>query len=164
MGTQANDHRFSVTEDHSLILNHAKDSDAGVYSCNVLPENITLTVKLQPLRTLSASIFVNDREATDRSTTFTQGDQIEIACNAFGTQAPNVKYIWSSDGNQITSNEDITVDGGRLIIAKANKNHVRQYQCLADDGLATAHAGVKINIKCMYTANKRDSLPLHCPF
>lgn len=143
-----------------MILNHAKDSDAGVYSCNVQPENITLTVKLQPLRSLSASIFVNDRETTDRSMTFKQGDHFEIACNAVGTQAPNVKYIWSSDGNLIKSNDDITVDGGRLIIAKANKNHVRQYQCLADDGSATAHAGVRINIKCMYTANKEGFLYL----
>lgn len=153
VGTQSSvlhDHRFSLTEDHSLIISHPKESDAGIYLCQVLPEKITLSVKLQPSRALYANIFVNDREATDRSTTYTQGDQIKIECKAAGTQAPNVNYFWSSDGNSITSDEDITVDGGHLIIKKANKNHVRQYQCLADDGSATAHASVKINIKCKY--------------
>lgn len=131
-----------------MIISHAKESDSDVYLCNVLPEGIFLSVKLQASRSLSANIFVNEREATDRSTTYNQGDQIEIVCKGIGAQAPNINYIWSSDGNSITSDEDITVDAGRLIIKNANKNHVRLYQCLADDGLTTAHASVKINIKC----------------
>lgn len=156
LGTQSSvlhDHRFSLTEDHSVIISHPKESDAGVYLCQVLPEKITLSIKLLPSRIMYANIFVNDHEATDRSTTFTEGAQIEIECKASGTQVPNVKYIWSSDGNYITSNEDITVDGGRLIIKKANKNHVRQYHCLAEDGSATAKANTKINIKCMYKSH-----------
>lgn len=145
------DDRFIVNKDHSLTITNVRESDEDTYLCNILPSNITMKAKLQILTQLMAQIYVSGREATDRSMTFRQGESIDVECKAAGQHATNVNYIWSSNGNRIITNDQFTVDGGRLIIKKADRDHVRIYQCLADNGSdETGHASVTLNIQCKF--------------
>lgn len=117
--------------------------------CNVLPNNITMKAKLKVLGVLTAHINHDGRDVSDRSITFKQGDHIAVDCKASGMHADKVDYKWSANGVRLTSDDNIKIDGGRLIIDHATRDHVRIYQCLADNGSdGTGHASVTINIQC----------------
>lgn len=137
-------------KDHSLLVDNAQEDDEGVYYCNLLPDNINMTAQLHVLTALRAGIYENGRDVSDRSITFRQGVRIEVECKAKNLHGKSVDYKWSSEGNRITSNDLFQIEGGRLIIEKADREHVRVYQCLADNGSdGTGHASVTINIQCM---------------
>lgn len=142
------DDRFILLPDRSLSIYNVKEEDKGLFNCQVLPERITMHAKLVVLSPLQAHIYEGGREVTDRSITYRENERIEVQCKASGG-AKNIDFKWSADGNRLTSDGNIQIDGGKLIINKANRDAVRVYQCLADDGAdGTAHATVSINILC----------------
>lgn len=142
------DDRFILLPDNSLTTINIKEDDAGLYFCQVLPENITMQAKLVVLSPFQAHIYEGGRDVSGRSITYRENDRIEVQCKASG--APNkIDFKWSANGNRLTSNDEIQIDGGKLIINKANHDAVRVYQCLADDGAdGIAHATVSINVQC----------------
>lgn len=143
------DDRFQIQTDHSLTINNVNDNDQDVYVCFVLPYNITTRAKLQVLSNLQAYILQGDRDITGRSITYRENERIEVECKATGARIDNVDFKWSAGGVRINSDENIKIDGGKLIINKATHEHVRIYQCLADNGSDGAgHATVTINIQC----------------
>lgn len=143
------DDRFTIQNDHSLTINNVNANDEDVYLCNVLPNKITMKAKLVVLSHLQAFIVQGDRDITGRSITYRQNDRIEVECKASGARANAVNFKWSAGGVRLISDESIKIDGGRLIIDKATRDHVRVYQCLADNGSDGAiHASVTINIQC----------------
>lgn len=108
-----------------------------------------MKAKLVVLQPLQAHIYEGDREITDRSITYRENERVEVECKASGIGTKKIDFKWSADGNRLSSNDDLQINGGRLIINKAGPDHVRVYQCLADDGTdAAAHATVNINIQC----------------
>lgn len=147
-----NDDRFILNEnDHSITIAAVKEEDESLYECNVLPDNITMSAKLKVLTVLTAHIYIDDRDVSDRSITFRQGDTITVDCKASGLHAEKVDFKWSSNGNRLTSDDHIKIDGGHLVISNADRDHVRVYQCLADNGAdGTGHASVTINIQCKF--------------
>lgn len=146
------DDRFTVENDHSLTINNVNENDEGIYLCNVQPNNITMKAKLVVLSHLQAHIMQGDRDITDRSITYRQNDRIEVECKATGARSNQVNFKWSSGGNRLASDDNMKIDGGHLIILKANRDNVRVYQCLADNGADGAgHASVTINIQCKYS-------------
>lgn len=153
------DARFIIQKDHSLTIENVQESDEDVYLCNVLPSEITMRVTLVVLSQLQAHIMQGDREITDRSITYHQNAQIEVECKASGARSNDVEYIWSANGNRLKSDDTMKIDGGRLIIEKANRDHVRVYQCLADNKAdETGHASVSINIQCAYLFFKKKKI------
>lgn len=145
------DDRFILLPDHSLVILNVKDEDQGTYHCNVHPGNITMKAKLVVLSPLQAHIYEGGREVTDRSITYNENTRIEVECKASGSKTNKIDFKWSADGNRLTSNEHLKINGGKLVIEKASYDDVRVYQCLADDGVdGVAHATVTINIQCKY--------------
>lgn len=146
------DERFIIEKsDHSLTIANVQENDEDIYQCNVLPTNITMQAKLVVLSQLQAHIIQSGRDTTGRSITFRENDRIEVECKVSGARSNNVEYIWSANGNRLKSDETMKINGGHLIIAKANREHVRVYQCLADNKAdETGHASVTINIQCMF--------------
>lgn len=147
------DDRFILNADHSLTIQNVKESDSDSYKCSILPESIDIFTDLRTLNGASkseASIFIDGRDVNDRAMTFRQGDRIELLCKSKKPAAANaISYVWSSAGSRVESGEQQTVDGGRLIIESANKNHNGIYQCLADDKTDnTEHASVTIKVNC----------------
>lgn len=168
------DDRFILLPDHSLVILNVKEQDQGSYFCNVLPENITMTAKLVVLSPLQAHIYEGGREITDRSITYNQHNRIEVECKASGSKTNKIDFKWSADGNRLTSNDRIKINGGKLIIEKASYDDIRVYQCLADDGdNGVAHGTVTINIqytprvkvsKSIVNTKEGDNAELHCEF
>lgn len=143
------DDRFILLPDHSLVILNVQEQDQGVYHCNVHPGDITMKAKLVVLSPLHAHIYEGQRLVTDRSITYQENDRIEVQCKAIGSKTNKVDFKWSADGNRLTPNDQVKINGGQLIIEKASHNDARVYQCLADDGDdGVAHATVSINIKC----------------
>lgn len=145
------DDRFVLNFDQSLTIRNVSEHDLDTYKCNIFPESIYISYELRS-SDLKATILIGDRDVNDRSMTFRQGERIELLCKASGPSASNkINYIWSSDGARLASNDQFEIDGGRLVIESADKNHNRVYQCLADDGNNGAvHASVTINIQCAF--------------
>lgn len=146
------DDRFIIEQsDHSLTIANVQENDEDVYLCTVLPTNITMQAKLVVFSQLQAHIMQGGRDITGRSITYRENDRIEVECKASGARSNNVEYIWSANGNRLKSDETMKINGGQLIIEKANREHVRVYQCLADNKAdETGHASVTINIQCMF--------------
>lgn len=147
------DSRFILEKDHSLTIKDIKESDADIYVCNVIqpPTSIEMHAKLVILSQLQAQIIQGGRDVTDRSMTYRQNDRIEIECKATGAGSSDVEYIWSANGNRLKSDDTMKIDGGLLVIEKANREHIRVYQCLADNKSdETGHASVTINIQCNF--------------
>lgn len=143
------DTRFVILADHSLTISNVSESDEEVYYCEVLPSQITMKANLVVLSHLQAQIYQGGRDLTDRSITYRENDRIEVECKATGARANKVDFKWSADGVRLVSNEHIKIDNGHLVIEKANRDHIRVYQCLADNGEdGTGHASVTINIQC----------------
>lgn len=146
------DDRFVLNGDQSLTITNINEDDLDKYKCNIYtPESVFITYDVRT-SDLKATILIGDRDVNDRSMTFKQGERIELLCKANGPSASNaINYIWSSDGARLTSNDQFEIDGGRLVIESANKNHNRVYQCLADDGNDGAvHASVTIKMQCTF--------------
>lgn len=147
------DDRFTLHADHSLNIENLTETDYDTYKCSILPENIDIFTELRPSNgaaQLKASILIDGRDVNERAMTFRQGDRIELLCKSKMPRAANaITYVWSSAGSRLESGEQQTVDGGRLIIESANKNHNGIYQCLADDKTdITEHASVTIKVYC----------------
>lgn len=144
------DDRFIVNEnDHSLTINNVQEEDQAIYMCNVLPSNINMTAKLAVLSHLEAHIIESGRDVTGRSITYRQNDRIQVECKVTGARSNNIDFKWSAGGVRLTSDDNLKIDGGILTITKANHDHVRVYQCLADNGAdGPSHASVTINIQC----------------
>lgn len=146
------DDRFISEPDHSLVILNTKVQDQGSYHCNVLPENITMKANLEVLPPLQAHIYDENgtREITDRSRTYNENDRIAVECKASGSRN-KIDFKWSTDGNRLTSNNNLKLDGGKLTIEKATYDDVRVFQCLADDGIdGVAHATFNVNVRCKY--------------
>lgn len=147
------DDRFILEQDHSLAILNTKEQDQGIYHCNVLPTDTTMKAKLVVLLPLQAHIFDENgaREITDRSFTYNENDKIEVECKATGSKTNNIDFKWSADGNRLTSDDNLKINGGKLTIEKATYDNVRVYQCLADDGIdGVSHATFTVNIRCKF--------------
>lgn len=137
-------------EDHSLIIKNVQPDDEDEYKCEIFPEKLSMIAKLEVLTSPSAHIYsVDGRELSDRSITYRQGELIDVVCKGLGRPKSSIK--WFTGGSRIDSNEKIQIEDGHLIIKSADRDNVRTYQCLADNGSegGVPHASVSINIQCM---------------
>lgn len=149
--------RIKLNElDHSLIITDIKPDDQANYSCRVLPNEISLVAKLiviqdngGAMEKASAHIYASDgRDISDRSITFRQGERIEIECKG----RPKMLDIkWFVDGKRVVSDGNVQIDGNKMTIKSANRDHDRLYQCLADGSNDVGSTGIKINIQCKHS-------------
>lgn len=143
------DPRVSLDENYSLKIKSVQESDAGPYLCKVLPDEISMKVNLEVESVPTAVILDKEgRNISNRQTTYRQGDRIEIECRGYGNPTPQMK--WFTEGKRVVSGVDgVHVNNGFLIIDHADHEHVKLYQCLADNGATVGHATYTINVLCM---------------
>lgn len=144
------DARMSVDENsYSLKINNIQETDASQYYCKVLPNEISMKVNLDIESKPTAIILDKEgRNLSGRQMTYHQGDRIEIECK--DAKSPNSQIKWFSKGERVVSGMDnVHINNGILIIDHADHEHVKLYQCLADNGVAVGHATFTINVQCM---------------
>lgn len=151
----ANNRTTLIESDHTLIITNVQPEDEGNYLCKVVPEGIDMTAKLiiipvngGALEKPSAQIQSADgRDISERSITFRQGERIEIICKG-RPETTDVK--WFSGENRVAVNDNVQIDGNRLIIKKAGREHNRSYSCLIEggDGNDVGTTSVTINVHC----------------
>lgn len=141
------DQRISLDDQYTLRISDVTASDQGLYRCVVLPTNEEQHARLEVQTRPVVNIYGGDgRDVTENSVTLVQGESFELECRGSGRPEPQIK--WSAEGQRLVSGRGIHVDGGRLTILAADHDHVRNYQCLADNGVLVGHAGVAINVQC----------------
>lgn len=148
--------RIKVNDtDHTLIIKDVQPDDEDNYGCRVLPHGVEMIAKLQviplnggALEKPSAHIYATDgRDISERSFTFRQGERIEILCKG-RPETTNVK--WFIGGNRVAPSDNVQIDGNRLIIISANRDHNRLFSCLIEgaDGNNVGSTTVTINVHC----------------
>lgn len=138
--------RISVDANYSLTIRNVLAVDHGKYRCQVLPNNISMTANLEVQTVPIASIYgVNGREITNEEIKFHQGDRIEVECKGAGRPESTIK--WFADGAR-AEGAGVSTKNGHLIIEHADHQHVRLYQCIADNSIGIGHASVSINVQC----------------
>lgn len=143
------DLRMSVDENsYSLKIKNVQETDASQYYCKVLPNGISMKVNLDIESKPTAIIFDKEgRNLSGRQMTYHQGDRIEIECK--DAKNPNSQIKWFSKGERVVSGMDnVHINNGILIIDHADHEHVKLYQCLADNGVSVGHATFTINVQC----------------
>lgn len=143
------DSRVSVDDNYSLRINSVQETDASQYYCRILPNNITMKVNLQvESKPIAIILDKEGRNISGRQMTYHQGDRIEIECRGLGNPPPQIK--WFSKGERVVSGmHNVHINNGHLIIDHADHDHVKLYQCLADNGVTVGHATFSINVQCM---------------
>lgn len=146
-----------IEKDHTLVIENVQPEDQGNYICRVMPSSIEMIAKLIVIQQSggamekpSAHIFNSDgRDISERSITFRQGERIEISCKG-RPETPDVK--WFSGGNRVATSSNVQIDGNRLIIENATRDHNRMYSCLIEgaDGNNIGSTSVTINVECKW--------------
>lgn len=142
-----NKERTFIDANHSLKLVNVQPAYQGTYECRVLPNNTTLKVNLVIKTKPIATIYdMGNKDISGRSMTYSQGNSVEIICKGVGQPKPTIK--WFANGERVGGSHGIHVSDGTLIIKHADHQHVRLYQCLADNEMGVGHATININVKC----------------
>ncbi|XP_037048344.1 lachesin-like isoform X2 [Bradysia coprophila] len=169
----SDDSRLSVDDNYSLRINGVRATDASQYYCKVLPNDISMQVNLDVESKPTAVILDKEgRNISGRQMTYHQGDRIEIECRGMGNPVPQIK--WFSKGERVASGNNVQVNNGFLIIEHADHDHVKLYQCLADNGKDdVGHATFSINVQYSPKVNAHrhivntkegDDAELHCNY
>lgn len=151
----SNDRTSLNASDHTLIIKNVQPEDEGNYVCRVMPNKIEMTAKLivipvngGALEKPSAHIYASDgRDISDRSITLRQGERVEISCKG-RPETTDIK--WFCGGIRVASNDNLQIDGKRLIITNATRDQNRLYSCLIEgaDGNNVGSTSVTINVQC----------------
>ncbi|XP_034479790.1 immunoglobulin superfamily member 10 [Drosophila innubila] len=128
-GQNAISNRVEVMKNNSLKLTSVTAEDADDYYCAVLPQNVRQHTKLTVGARLS--ILCDDRDVTDRSQTFKQGDRHTLLCQTFLPNKTDIK--WSFNGQRFATSAEDTANGV-IVLENVDEENVGLYQCLGDDG------------------------------
>lgn len=141
------DKRYELTSNWSLIIKDVKVSDEGVYTCNVVPNNLNLKAKLIVIRPPTIQIIEEGRDVTDQQLSFRQGEKIRLDCQSGDNPQP--KFIWSLNGARLEKQNGVVVDRGTLVIESAQAHHSDVFQCLAENShQLLTHKTVTIHVDC----------------
>ncbi|XP_032591524.1 protein amalgam isoform X1 [Drosophila grimshawi] len=131
--------RVKIMPNNSLFLENVSSDDADVYKCQILPD------KVEQYTTLSVgarlSILCDDRDVTDRSQTFKQGDNHKLECRTY--LPDNAKIIWSFNGQRLQGD-----DNGVIVLENVDEENAGVYQCLGEDrSAAPPHGSVSVDVQ-----------------
>lgn len=82
--------RVQTLKNNSILLKNIKPEDAGVYNCEVFPENIRLQVVLEVNKMLN--ILCDGRDVIDRTLVFREGESHVCECKTRGSNEDNIKW------------------------------------------------------------------------
>ncbi|XP_017090771.2 protein amalgam [Drosophila bipectinata] len=121
--------RFEAMKNNSIFLQNVTPADSDNYYCVILPQNVRQHTTLRVGARLS--ILCDDRDITDRSQTFRQGDHHKLECRTYLPGEPTIK--WSFNGLRMESSPS-DEEKGVIVLDNIDDVNAGVYQCLADDG------------------------------
>lgn len=159
-GQSAINSRVEVMPNNSLRIRGIVAEDADDYYCSVLPQNVTQHTALRVGGRLA--ILCDDRDVTDRSQTFKQGDHHRLVCRTYLPGKTDIKWAFNVSGGRLiqiqfdsifnhlssspqgqrlqTSPEDAA--NGVVVLENVDEDNAGVYQCLGEDGSANPPHGI----------------------
>ncbi|XP_020798507.1 obscurin [Drosophila serrata] len=128
-GQNAIGHRVECMANNSILLRDASAEDSDDYYCEILPQMVRQHTTLRVGARLS--ILCDDRDVTDRSQTFRQGDHHKLECRTYLPGENTIK--WSFNGLRLESSPE-DIKNGVVILDNIDEENAGVYQCLGDDG------------------------------
>ncbi|KAH8401514.1 hypothetical protein KR009_006013, partial [Drosophila setifemur] len=122
-------HRLEAMSNNSILLRNVTPEDSDDYFCEILPQKVRQHTTLRVGARLS--ILCDDRDVTDRSQTFRQGDHHKLECRTYLPGESTIK--WSFNGVRVESSES-DAQSGVLVLDNVDDVNAGDYQCLGDDG------------------------------
>ncbi|XP_017054028.1 protein amalgam [Drosophila ficusphila] len=121
--------RVEGMRNNSILLRNVTPEDAGEYRCEILPQRVQQRTALRVGARLS--ILCDDRDITDRSQTFRQGDHHKLECRTYLSTNATIKWSFND-----LSGQPAPVDNqnGVIVLDNVDEKDAGDYQCLADDG------------------------------
>ncbi|KAH8370488.1 hypothetical protein KR093_003652 [Drosophila rubida] len=142
-GLTAVSNRVEVLRNNSLRLASVTPEDGDDYYCVILPQNVRQHTALTVGARLS--ILCDDRDVTDRSQTFKQGDHHRLVCQTFLPTSTAIK--WSFNGQRLSTSAEDTANGV-VVLDNVDEENAGVYQCLGDDGSADPpHGMVSVDVQ-----------------
>lgn len=92
-GQNAIGHRVEAMANNSIILRDATAEDSDDYYCEILPQMVRQHTTLRVGARLS--ILCDDRDVTDRSQTFRQGDHHKLECRTYLPGENTIKWSFN---------------------------------------------------------------------
>uniref|UniRef100_A0A6P4EJ30 Neural cell adhesion molecule 2 n=1 Tax=Drosophila rhopaloa TaxID=1041015 RepID=A0A6P4EJ30_DRORH len=144
-GQSAISPRVEGMKNNSILLKHVTPEDSDEYYCEILPQKVQQHTTLRVGARLS--ILCDDRDVTDRSQTFRQGDHHTLECRTYLPGNATIKWSFNDiSGQQYT----VEHQNGVIVLDSVDEKNAGFYQCLADDGSRDPpHGTVHIDVQYM---------------
>lgn len=95
-GQTAINNRVEVMRNNSLRIRGVDAEDADDYYCTIFPQNVRQHTELRVGGRLS--ILCDDRDVTDRTQTFKQGDHHRLVCRTYLPGKTDIKWAFNVSG------------------------------------------------------------------
>ncbi|KAH8299683.1 hypothetical protein KR044_004548, partial [Drosophila immigrans] len=142
-GLNAISNRIEVLRNNSLRLTSVTPEDGDDYYCSILPQNVRQHTALTVGARLS--ILCDDRDVTDRSQTFKQGDHHKLVCQTFLPTKTDIK--WSFNVCLVIPSYTDAANGV-VVLDNVDEENAGVYQCLGDDGsVDPPHGMVSVDVQ-----------------
>ncbi|XP_065719143.2 protein amalgam [Drosophila suzukii] len=135
--------RVEAMMNNSILLKNVTPEDADDYYCEILPQRVRQHTALRVGARLS--ILCDDRDITDRSQTFRQGDHHKLECRTYLPGSTIIKWSFNDLNGKPSPVEN---QNGVIILDNVDEKNAGDYQCLADDGSRhPPHGTVHIDVQ-----------------
>ncbi|KAH8348832.1 hypothetical protein KR084_011655, partial [Drosophila pseudotakahashii] len=135
--------RVEGMANNSILLTNVTPEDSDDYYCEILPQRVRQHTELRVGARLS--ILCDDRDITDRSQTFRQGDHHKLECRTYLPGNTQIKWSFNDLNGQPAPVDN---QNGVIILDNVDEKNAGDYQCLADDGSRhPPHGTVHIDVQ-----------------
>ncbi|KMY95780.1 inactive tyrosine-protein kinase 7 [Drosophila simulans] len=135
--------RVQCMLNNSILLRNVSPEDSDDYYCEILPQRVRQHTALRVGARLS--ILCDDRDITDRSQTFRQGDHHKLECRTYLPDNATIKWSFNDLNGQPSAVDN---QNGVIILDNVDEKNAGDYQCLADDGSRhPPHGTVHIDVQ-----------------
>uniref|UniRef100_A0A182M4Q6 Ig-like domain-containing protein n=1 Tax=Anopheles culicifacies TaxID=139723 RepID=A0A182M4Q6_9DIPT len=132
------DPRYSLNPDFSLQIDNVQLADEGVYSCQVLPNKMSVKIELQLLTPpRDVHIMHGNKIIHDKIEVHQRDRKFILLCSAGGHPAPLI--TWSHKGRHLDEENSrqigIVLRKEFLDIHEVKLQHAGDYECMAQNGI-----------------------------
>ncbi|XP_041785459.1 neurotrimin-like isoform X2 [Anopheles merus] len=132
------DTRYERGPDFSLVIDNVQLTDEGVYSCQLLPNNMTVKIELQLLTPpRDVHIMHGSKTINDTIEMHQRDRKVVLLCSAGGHPTPLI--TWAYRGRHLDEENSrqlgIKLRKEFLEIHEVKSQHAGDYECMAQNGI-----------------------------
>uniref|UniRef100_A0A182UJR9 Ig-like domain-containing protein n=1 Tax=Anopheles melas TaxID=34690 RepID=A0A182UJR9_9DIPT len=132
------DTRYERSPDFSLVIDNVQLTDEGVYSCQLLPTNMTVKIELQLLTPpRDVHIMHGSKTINDTIEMHQRDRKVVLLCSAGGHPTPLI--TWAYRGRHLDEENSrqlgIKLRKEFLEIHEVKSQHAGDYECMAQNGI-----------------------------